>query len=174
MQNRLVSVKEKGILLSIPFDACVLYHGRDSIGGLALGFRLIQWGLNYLRKNGEIPSREDITFRTAFPGPGLKDAVEMLTRAVSRSRYEEITQAPEAAPEGVYGRMYFEIGLKDKKVCVYLKPGVLSEDFVNTGRLIKSGEATVQDLKHWTEVKEALAETVWSVEDFSSVLVICD
>ena len=42
--TEIVSVTDRGVRLDIPFEACVLYHGRDSIGGLALaaeaaGFR---------------------------------------------------------------------------------------------------------------------------------------
>ena len=88
MNREIVKVVEKGVELDIPFHACVLYHGKDSIGGLSLGYRLMYWALNYLSEDGEIPRREDISFKTAFPGPGLRDAVEMISRAVTAGRYE--------------------------------------------------------------------------------------
>lgn len=84
MNKEIVKVVEKGVELDIPFHACVLYHGKDSIGGLSLGYRLMYWALNYLSEDGEIPRREDISFKTAFPGPGLRDAVEMISRAVTK------------------------------------------------------------------------------------------
>ncbi len=84
MNREIVKVVEKGVELDIPFHACVLYHGKDSIGGLSLGYRLMYWALNYLSEDGEIPRREDISFKTAFPGPGLRDAVEMISRAVTK------------------------------------------------------------------------------------------
>lgn len=81
--TEVISVYDDGVRLDIPFEACVLYHGRDSIGGLSLGYRLLCFALNKLTE-GRIPERKEISFKTAFPGPGLRDAVEMTTRAVTR------------------------------------------------------------------------------------------
>ncbi|MCD8338959.1 MAG: hypothetical protein LUC43_01980 [Burkholderiales bacterium] len=174
MQNIPIVVKEVNSELSIPFHACILYHGYDSIGGLSLGFRLLQWGLEYLSDGSEVPSRDDITFKTAFPGPGVRDAVEMVTRAVSRHRYEilAVKDAPDFAPEGVYGKMYFEIGLKGRVVKVALKPGVLPQDFIEMGRLVKSGNTSFEVLDQWEKLKHRLHEDIWKVKDFGSVLTI--
>ncbi len=176
MQSVPIVVREVHSDLSIPFHACILYHGYDSIGGLSLGFRLLQWGLEYLSDGSEVPSRDDITFKTAFPGPGVRDAIEMVTRAVSRHRYEilDANTVPWQAPEGVYGKMYFEIGLKDKVVKVALKPGVLSQEFIEMGRLVKSGKTTFDILDKWEKLKHKLHEDIWRIKDFSTVLVVFD
>lgn len=92
--TEVISVYDDGVRLDIPFEACVLYHGRDSIGGLSLGYRLLCFALNKLTE-GRIPERKEISFKTAFPGPGLRDAVEMTTRAVTRKAYEVLENAPE-------------------------------------------------------------------------------
>ena len=172
MNREIVKVVEKGVELDIPFHACVLYHGKDSIGGLSLGYRLMYWALNYLSEDGEIPRREDISFKTAFPGPGLRDAVEMISRAVTAGRYEVLKEAPLCAPEGVYGHMYFEISLRDKTVKVALKPGVIDDDFIQTGRSFKKENLTPEGLRHWEDLKKNLAEKVWSVENLSDVLPV--
>lgn len=125
--TEVISVYDDGVRLDIPFEACVLYHGRDSIGGLSLGYRLLRFALNKLT-DGRIPERKEITFKTAFPGPGLRDAVEMTTRAVTRKAYEVLENAPEGTPEGVYGHMYFEITVGSRTLCCALKPGVLPEE----------------------------------------------
>ena len=143
--TEVISVYDDGVRLDIPFEACVLYHGRDSIGGLSLGYRLLRFALNKLT-DGRIPERKEITFKTAFPGPGLRDAVE---------------NAPEGTPEGVYGHMYFEITVGSRTLCCALKPGVLPEEFVQTGRAIKKGNYSEQDARHWREQKDALSSIFW-------------
>ena len=115
--TEVISVYDDGVRLNIPFEACVLYHGRDSIGGLSLGYRLLCFALNKLTE-GRIPERKEISFKTAFPGPGLRDAVEMTTRAVTRKAYEVLGNAPEGTPEGVYGHMYFEVTVGSKTLKV--------------------------------------------------------
>ena len=159
--NDVVRVKDHGVELTIPLDACVLYHGRDSIGGMVLGFRLIQWALKDMCGD-EVPNREDIWFKTAFPGPGLRDAVEMTTRAVTRGAYTVLDEslAPESAPEGVYGRLYFEIGVGEAVRRVSLVPGAVSDDFIQTGRRTKTEERTPELMAHWTQLKEGLAATL--------------
>lgn len=174
MNTEIVKVMEKGVELEIPFHACILYHGKDSIGGLSLGYRLMYWALSYLAEDGEVPKREDIYFRTAFPGPGLRDAVEMISRAVTYGRYEVLDTAPDGSPEGVYGHMYFEISLRDKTVKVALKPGVIEDDFIQTGRNFKKDSLTPEGLQHWEDLKKGLAEKVWSVENLADVLTIID
>lgn len=108
--------------------------------------------------------------KTAFPGPGLRDAVEMTTRAVTRKAYEVLENAPEGTPEGVYGHMYFEITVGSRTLCCALKPGVLPEEFVQTGRAIKKGNYSEQDARHWREQKDALSEAIWNIPNFEDVL----
>ena len=58
--TEVISVYDDGVRLDIPFEACVLYHGRDSIGGLSLGYRLLCFALNKLTE-GRIPERKEIS-----------------------------------------------------------------------------------------------------------------
>ena len=151
--TEVISVYDDGVRLDIPFEACVLYHGRDSIGGLSLGYRLLCFALNKLTE-GRIPERKEISFKTAFPGKA----------------YEVLENAPEGTPEGVYGHMYFEVTVGSKTLCCALKPGVLPEEFVRTGRAIKKGNYSEQDARHWREQKDALSEAIWSISNFEDVL----
>lgn len=158
-----IRVRQDGEVLQIPFSACVLYHGQDSIGGLVLGYRLIQWAIDEMSPS-RVPGREEIVFKTAFPGPGIRDAVEMLTRAVSRGAYEVITEVPAGAPEGVYGHLYFEISIGEQTRRVSLVPGAVSDDFIQTGRAYKRQEHTPELLKHWSELKQGLAKTLQAID----------
>lgn len=158
-----IAVSDAGVILKIPFDACVAYHGRDSIGGLALGFRLMQYAFERLSPGtppGTPPERRSISFFTAFPGPGLRDAVEMVSRAVTRGAYEVNPEADVPAPEGVTGRMYFEVVIGGQRLCLALAEGALGSEFVETGRSIKRGNPGPELARRWTALKEALAVDV--------------
>ncbi|MEG2155309.1 MAG: hypothetical protein RRY41_10065 [Burkholderiaceae bacterium] len=160
-----IRVLDHGTELAIDFDACVAYHGRTSIGGLALGFRLLQWAIGELSPN-QIPDRQSIRLRTAFPGPGLRDAFEMLARVVTRGAYEVLppAAAPAAAPVGVTGRMYFQVWIGQRHLDVVLPAGTISAEFIELGRAVKSGQASPAQDARWTELKEALARTVWAAD----------
>ncbi|MDL2060465.1 hypothetical protein MUN46_011010 [Mesosutterella sp. AGMB02718] len=159
-------IRDHGIELAIPFEACRLYHGEDSIGGLAFGYRLVCFALSKLSP-GRTADRRDFRFKTAFPGPGVIDALEMTTRAVSRGALEVIPpeSAPRCAPEAVYGRLYFEASLGDPGLCLCAREGIMSEDFIRTGRSVKAGGRDPALLAHWTELKRALARAAMAARD---------
>ena len=158
-----IQIRDNGTLLTIPFDACVAYHGRTSIGGLALGFRLLQHAFARLSPT-VAPDRETIRVFTAFPGPGFRDAVELVTRAVTRDAYQVDLGLAVEAPEGVVGRLYFEVTIEDRTLCLALIEGGMSAEFIELGRRHKSGNATPEDRLRWTRLKEALADTVLAAE----------
>lgn len=154
-----IAVFDHGTLLCIPFEACVAYHGRTSIGGVALGFRLLQHAFARLSPDAP-PDRARLSFFTAFPGPGLRDAVEMVTRAVSRNAYVVDPAAAVQAPEGVRGRMYFEVALDDTRLRLALVEGALSAEFIALGRICTAGTPSNDQRARWGALKEELASTI--------------
>ncbi len=153
-----VTVLDHGVPLALTLEACRLYHGEDSIGGLALGLRLLAWALP--RLSAAPLERGEIAFATAFPGPGLTDAVEMVTRARSRGMLTVLNCAPAGAPEGVYGRMYFEVSARGRVLRVMLAQEAVSEAFVRTGRLVKAGSLELAVHVRWERLKRELAQAV--------------
>ena len=154
-----IAVVDHGTVLTIPFEACVAYHGYTSIGGVALGFRLMQYAVERLSPDSP-PDREAIRVFTTFPGPGLRDAVELITRAVTRKAYTADATVAVAAPEGVTGRMYFEVTIGDQTLYLALIEGGISPEFIALGRRHKTGEATAEDRARWTVLKEKLATDI--------------
>ena len=156
-----IEVIDHGTLLRVSFADCVAYHGRTSIGGLALGYRLLQHAFARLSP-GTAPDRDSISVFTAFPGPGLRDALELVTRVVTRGAYKADPAADVPAPAGVTGRMYFEVEIGGRRLRLALVDGALDPEFIRLGRKSKAGEATPADEARWTELKEALAVAVLS------------
>jgi hypothetical protein len=158
-----IPVMDHGSELAVSFDACVAFHGRTSIGGLALGFRLMQQALRDLAP-GRVPERDEIRFRTAFPGPGLRDAVEMVSRAVTRGVYtvDETLAGPEA-PEAPRGRLWFEVTVGDKVGVYAARDGALPADFVPVGRGSIAGTLDEAGKARWLELREGLAAAVMAV-----------
>jgi hypothetical protein len=154
-----LSVVDNGTVLTIPFESCVQYHGRVSIGGAAMGFRLLQRAFALLSPGGP-PDRADIALFTAFPGLGCRDTVEMVTRAVTRDAYRVDTEAAVPGPEGVRGRLYFEVTIGDRVAKLSLVEGGMSPEFIAQGRRSKEADFTGAEQHRWTALKEALAVSV--------------
>jgi hypothetical protein len=158
-----IRVLDHGTELSVSFDACVAFHGRTSIGGLALGFRVMQLALADLAP-GRVPERDEIRFRTAFPGPGLRDAVEMVSRAVTRGVYTvDESLAGTDAPEAPRGRLWFEVTIGDAVGIYAARDGALPADFVPVGRGSIAGTLDAAGVARWLELREGLAAAVMAV-----------
>lgn len=156
----LIRIGDHGVQLALSFDDCVKYHGRTSIGGVALGFRLLQYTLARLCPDG-VPDRERVGVFTAFPGPGFRDAVEMVTRAASRGAlHVDADAAVPDAPEAPFGRLYFEVRYGDRTIAVMPPHGVMDAEFLALARRSRAGLTTPAEEARWTERKEALARTV--------------
>lgn len=155
-----IQIRDHGSELVVSFAACVAFHGRTSIGGLALGFRLMQLALKDLAP-GRLPERDEIRFRTAFPGPGLRDAVEMVSRAVTRGVYivDESLAGPEA-PEAPRGRLWFEVTIGDAVAVYVAHDNALPADFIPVGRGAIAGTLDDAGKARWLELREGLAAAV--------------
>jgi len=80
-----LEVLDHGELISLSFDDLLKYHGTSSIGGVAHGFKVMERALPLLAA-GQPPERYLIDVETEFPGPGARDAFEMVTRTGSIAR----------------------------------------------------------------------------------------
>jgi hypothetical protein len=145
--------------VSISFDDLLRYHGRDSVGGLALGFKALEAGLPLLSPGGP-PERREIAVETAFDGPGARDAFEMVTRAVTGGRYAvvpELAHAHPDAPEAPQGHFVFRMSLGSASVTLVLRPGIVLDAFV---QLVRRGPQTPEEEVLLVDMKEDLAERV--------------
>lgn len=155
-------VADHGEPISITFDDLVRYHGRRSVGGLAVGFKALERGLPLLR-GGRPPERHAISVDSAFDGPGARDAFEMVTRAVTGGRYRVTHDlALPGAPEAPEGHFVFrlELGGHDHGSTVVeltLRHGLVRDDF---NEVIRGGAATPEEEAYVTWLKRDLADRV--------------
>lgn len=92
----MLTVYESGQPIDFTFADLMKYHGPEFPGGVAHGFTVMRHAFSIL---GDVERRE-VLVRTAFPGPGGRDAVEMVLRAVTDGRYVSPRNwpRPNAAP----------------------------------------------------------------------------
>ena len=108
-----LDVLDAGRLLSFSFDDLMKYHGPGSPGGVAQAFKILERGLALLDPDGP-PERREIGVRTAFGGPGARDAFELVTRAVTGDRYvvDQSLSRPERGR--TMERFVFELTYRDR------------------------------------------------------------
>lgn len=134
MNHDRISVTEGGQILTFDFATILAYHGGGFPGGVVHGLKAMQAGFAALG-NGPLPRRE-IDVLTAFTGPGGRDAVECVTRALTDRRYH-VDRALGGKdvindPPGPY---LWRFTLAERSVEVTIRPGHVLPEFVALGAM---------------------------------------
>lgn len=149
-----IAVAEAGRRLDYGFDDLLRFHGFGSPGGVAHAFKVLERALPLLGGD-ELCERRELTVATAFGGPGARDAFEMVARAVSGDRFRldpglvrpELGRASE--------RFVFELGHRGRSVTLVLRPGHVSDAFID---LARTENRTGEQERRLTEMKWAMAD----------------
>lgn len=128
-----IDVLDNGRLLAFSLEDMLKYHGPGSPGGVAQAFKVLQRGMPLLASNGP-PERREIQIRTAFGGPGARDAIELVTRAVTGDRY--VVDASLARPERgrTMERFVFELTYRDRSATLVVREGIVPDEFIDLAR----------------------------------------
>ena len=155
-----IRVRERGRIIEFTFDDLMRYHGPGSPGGVANAFKVLQRAFAVLSPD-EPPQRRSVTVRTAFRGPGARDGVEAVTRAVTDGRY---TVDPALARPDL-GRLresfVFEVGVAEKSVILLLRDGFVTEEFID---LAQKDDRTDNEESRLDVLKAELAQRVMAAD----------
>ena len=128
-----INVLEDGKPLSYTYADMMHFHGFGYPGGVAHAFKVMQRAMPLLSPDGP-PERREIVIRTAFRGPGGRDAFEMVTRGLTEGRYtvDHGLEKPERG--NILERYVFELSYRGKTVTLQLKEGHVREEFIIVSR----------------------------------------
>jgi hypothetical protein len=89
-ESRNITIADKGKPLHLEYQGLLAYHGGGAVLGATIGFRVLQGVAKILSAN-ELWDREKLQVVSEHPGPGVRDAMEYVTRCVIRNRYKVIS-----------------------------------------------------------------------------------
>ncbi len=124
-----IDVLDRGRLLAFSLDDMLRYSGPGSPGGVAQAYKILQRGLPLLSPEGP-PERREITVRTAFGGPGTRDAIELVTRAVTGDRYLVDPSLTRPERGRTMERFVFEISYRERTTTLVVRAGIVPEEFI--------------------------------------------
>ena len=124
--------------------------------------------------DGEPLDRNDITVETAFGGPGARDAVEMVTRAVSREAFALVSdkQPDENIAEAAKGAYWYKITARGRAVELGLKQDILPKDFIRLRRKSLAGEASAEEMETFRDLQIELSNRLLSMDPLSAFNVL--
>lgn len=154
-----VEVVDQGRNLRFGFDDLMRYHGPGFPGGVAHGFVVMQLALPRLDPDGP-PERREIRLDTAFPGPGARDGIELVTRAVTEDRY--IVDPALGRPDRgtTLERYVFRFSYRDRAVRLEIREGFVTDEFIALSR--RPGRSAEEEA-HLTVLKQEMADRLLGV-----------
>jgi hypothetical protein len=128
-----IVVMDQGVPIGFSFQELMRYHGPGSPGGVAHAFKVLERALPLLEPGGP-PERRELAIRTAFGGPGARDAFEMVTRAVTEDRYvvDPALARPDRGP--ALERFVFRLDYRGRSVTLAVREGFVTDEFIALAR----------------------------------------
>ncbi|MFQ5451861.1 MAG: FmdE family protein [Nitrospinaceae bacterium] len=152
-----IIIADDGKLLTLSYQSLLDYHGGGAVFGATVGFRALQ-AASKLLSQSETWERKKIKLVSRHPGPGVKDAIEFVTRCVTRGGFQLL------AEETVCNsKMKFVWQVSDgrQSVTIQLKDDFLPGRFFDLLDRIVSGKETPEDREEFNELKELLSRSLW-------------
>lgn len=159
MTGASVEVVDQGRNLHFGFDDLMRYHGPAFPGGVAHGFVVMQLALPLLDPDGP-PERREIRLDTAFPGPGARDGIELVTRAVTEDRYVVDPALGRPDRGTTLERYVFRFSYRDRVVRLEIREGFVTDEFIALSR--RPGR-TAEEEAHLTVLKQEMADRLLGV-----------
>ncbi|WP_431786633.1 hypothetical protein [Vibrio harveyi] len=146
--------------LRLSLEGAIQFSGLNSIGGVVLGFRMIQYAVQ-LAAGDQSLQRDGISVYTAFPGRGAQDAFEYTCRALRDKRYCcDTTLHHPAAQTGQRGQFLFTIRLNEQSMVMTPANGLPRKSYFEADR--HSQDSRGAALK-WRDEKINFANTLLSL-----------
>jgi hypothetical protein len=157
---RTLDILDDGQLQRLDYHGLLRFHQGNATWGAAVAFRALQRAGQYFSQPA-LWERRSLTVSSAHPGPGVRDAVEYVTRCVSRGRYR-LTQ-PERAGQCHKG-MQFAWWVHDgtRMVSVRLREGFVPEEFFVLVDRIDTPMEQPGDREQHEHMKEQLTNQLWT------------
>lgn len=150
----MLTVLDRDTELSFGFDDLLRYHGPHAPGGVAHAYKVMERAFPLL---GEPVRRREVIVRTAFGGPGARDAFECVLRAVTGERYVVDLTLGRPSLGAERERFVFVLAQRGATVTLALRDGFVTSEFID---LARRPDRTEEDEERLDILKREMASRV--------------
>ena len=153
-----IAIHDHGRPLRLDFPALLAYHGGGALAGAAIGFRAMAAAGAAL--SAERPwDRRTLTVVSWHNGPGVRDAIEFVTRAITRERFER-RESGSVQSCGARDAFRFELADGRHVVCLALREDIVAPAFFE---LAGTPSRSPQQEAELTRLKAVVADAVMAL-----------
>ncbi len=156
VDDETINVLDGGRRLEFDFAAMLAYHGPASPGGVAHAFKLMQRAFPLLDPERP-PERRELVIETAFGGPGARDGIELVTRAVTGERYHLDPGLARPERGRTLERFVFRLHYRDRAVTLAVRDGFVLDELIE---LARQDDRNAAEEARFVVVKQQMADLV--------------
>ncbi len=151
-----INIADDGQVLRLNFSGLLEYHGGGAVFGAAVGFRALQAAGRILSRD-QTWDRKNLQVFTGHPGPGVRDAIEYVTRVVTRGGF----QPPAETQCNSSMKFVWKMDEGKSSVILRLRDGFLPPRFFELLDRIQSDKDTPDARKEFAALKLQLSRSIW-------------
>ncbi|HBP86541.1 MAG TPA: hypothetical protein DD706_02455 [Nitrospiraceae bacterium] len=159
LTSEILEILEDGQFQRLTYAGLLAFHQGNAIWGASVGYRAMQaagWALSH----EQLWDRRGLFVVSAHPGPGVRDAIEFVTRCVSRKRFQLLDpHQPAVCNQHMQFRWW--VTQHDRTVDVELREGFVPAQFFELVEQVESEQKTPSDSLTLEKVKAELTERLW-------------
>ncbi len=123
-----IHIRVNGLSMLLDYDAFLEYHDASALAGATVAWRAMEQAA-ILLSDVEIWSRGDLSVSARHDGPGVRDALEYVTRCFTRDRYQRDKPRGRGGPCTSAEDFHFTVNDGRRVVSVALREGAIDEAF---------------------------------------------
>lgn len=158
MMTSTLTVTDHGTTLEFTHEDALRYHGPQAPGGVAHAYKVLERALDVLGGEGSV-ERRDLVVATAHRGPGVRDAFELVTRAVTEGRYTVDSSLARPERGNTLALYVFRVDYRGASVTLTVREGFVVDEFI---ALSRKNYRTAEDEARLTVLKQEMADRVMS------------
>jgi hypothetical protein len=152
-----LEIADCGRCCRVDYSSLMAYHGGGALFGATVAYRALQLAAHVL-SGDRLWERNDLSIVSSHPGTGVTDAIEFVTRCVSRGRYEAADRTG-ACGSGM--RFEWQIGSGAHTILVRLRDGFVPQRFFELAERKRTGVISANEQQALENLKADLSERLW-------------
>jgi len=169
----MITVLDQGQPHSFSYDEMEKYHGPLAPGGIAMAYKIMRLAFPVFSADGPI-QRLELKVETSFPGLGVKDSFEIVTRAVSRGCYDfDLSLGNSYEDYGVLRGFVFRLTYLDRSLTYILRSGILRDEFIALVGKGKERRSPDEEI-HFMWLKTQLGATIMARHESAVFELVAD
>ncbi len=153
-----IRIKDDGRMVLLDYASFLAYHGGGALAGGAIGFRAMAFAAVELSRT-ELWDRKDLSVTTQHGGPGVRDAIEFVTRCVTRGRFR-LERTERDGPRMSPAAFQFTVSDGRRLATIALRTGVLTRQFFDAAARCAAGDDSDEVDKELVALKNEAAAKV--------------